>query len=327
VLLILFGALFRAADPAFAKLIAGWRDGISVGTLVRGVVGFAAVYACALGAVQLVRERRLPALRGLRRVAGPRLGLAEWVIPLAMLDGLFGIFVWVQLTVLFAGDDYVLGPGGPDYAVYARGGSVQLGVVTLLTLGVVAAVGRWVRPTSARQARLLRALGGVLCGLTLVIVASALSRLSLYADAYGFTLPRLLAYAGEAWFGITFVLLLIAGVRLRGAWLPRAVVASAVAVLIALAAVNPEAQMARTHIDRLTTDYPLDTYFLAHLSADAVDAIDRLPEPDRSCLLGVLVEDLAQPGPWYRWNHARAHARDIIAARRPGTCTWSTRYA
>ncbi|MDT5029202.1 MAG: hypothetical protein QOE61_5628 [Micromonosporaceae bacterium] len=81
----------------------------------------------------------------------------------------------------------------------------------------------------------------------LVIVAPALTRLSLYADAYGFNLPRLLAYAGEAWLGIIFVLLLIAGVRLRGAWLPRAMVVSAVAVLIALAAVNPEAQMARTY--------------------------------------------------------------------------------
>jgi Domain of unknown function (DUF4173) len=322
-LLLVFGALFRAADPAFAALTSSWRDEVSVWMLVRGLLGFAAVSAGALGVVQLVRQRPAPA--NAREVAAstahPRpglamgLGLAEWVIPLAMLDALFGVFVWVQITVLFADDGYVLAPGGPDYAEYARGGSIQLGVVALLTLGVIGAVGQWVRPHCQTHRGLLRILGGLLCGLTLVVVASGLTRLALYAGAYGFTRPRLLVYAGEVWLGIVFVLFLVAGVRLRAPWFPRAVLASAVAVLIALAAANPEARMARSHIDRLTHNYPVDLYFLSHLSADAVDAIDRLPEPQRSCALANLAQDLAVPEPWYRWNAARAHARDVLATR------------
>jgi hypothetical protein len=193
----------------------------------------------------------------------------------------------------------------------------------MLTLGVVAALGQWVRPDSELRRGLLRTLGGILCGLTLVVVASGLTRLSLYADAYGFTLPRLLVYAGEVWLGLVFVLLLLVGVRLRAAWFPRAATASAVAVLIALAAVNPEARMASTHIDRLTRSFPLDLYFLSDLSADAVDVIDRLPEPDRSCLLANLAANLAEPEPWYRWNAARAHARHVIATRpHDRTCSW-----
>ena len=105
---------------------------------------------------------------------------------------------------------------------------------------------------------LIRALGGVLCGLTLVIVASALKRLGLYADAYGFTWPRLLGFAGEVWLGLIFVLVLVAGVRLRAAWLPRATVAAAVGVLFALVAVNPEALMARTVLERYDGPYPVD---------------------------------------------------------------------
>ena len=64
--------------------------------------------------------------------------MVEWAIPLVLVDLLFGVFVWVQVTVLFGGHDYVLGTGGPDYATYARGGFAQLGVVTALTLGLVA---------------------------------------------------------------------------------------------------------------------------------------------------------------------------------------------
>ena len=93
---------------------------------------------------------------------------------------------------------------------------------------------------------LLRLLGGALCGLTLVVIASALTRLGLYADAYGFTATRLLAYAAVVWLGLVFVLVLVAGVRLRAAWLPRAtVVAAADGGAHRAGAVNPEALMAR----------------------------------------------------------------------------------
>jgi hypothetical protein len=88
--------------------------------------------------------------------------------------------------------------------------------------------------------------------------------------------------------------------------------------------VNPEDRMARSHIDRLTQDYPLDGYFLSHLSADAVDALDQLPDQERTCALRILAADLAKPESWYQWNAARAHARAVIAAGPPRqTCAWN----
>jgi hypothetical protein len=327
VLLLMFGALFSSAEPAFADLLRKWRDSVSIWTLVRAVIGFAVGCAVTLGALRLRTVTsgggRSPDGPTVRELDLPQAGLALWAIPIGMLDVLFGIFVWVQLSVLFAGDEYVLGPGGPDYAVYARDGSAQLGLVALLTLAVIAAVAVWVRPRTPVDRILLRTLAGVLCGLTLIVVASALRRLALYAGAYGFTLPRLMAFTIIAWFGVVFVLLGLAGIRLRATWFPRTAVASAVVALLALAAVNPEAQMARSHIDRLFDAYPLDEYFLSHLSADAVDALDQLPEPQRSCALRVLAKDLQQPEPWYQWNAARAHARAVISARPPReTCAW-----
>jgi hypothetical protein len=247
-----------------------------------------------------------------------RLGLAEWVIPLAMLDALFGVFVWVQITVLFAGDEFVLGPGGPDYAVYARGGSAQLGVVTVLTLGVLAVLARWAGRSSRLELGLLRLLGGVLCGLTMVIVTSALTRLNLYAHAYGFTVPRVLAFAGQVWLGLVVLLIMATGIRLRAAWLPRAVAAAAVAVLLGLVAVNPDAVIARTVLSRIDGPYAVDYGYLSTLSADAIDVLSDTSMGTRNCPWRPF--DPSDVDPWYAYNLSRAHARDIMNHRpRSGT--------
>jgi hypothetical protein len=319
VLLAVFGALFRSADPAFARLTGSMVRAFSPDSLVRAALGFVIVGMLALGATYLTANPLAPEREPAGHNGGRRLGLAEWVIPLVMLDVLFGLFVWVQITVLFAGDEFVLGPGGPDYAVYARGGSAQLGVVTILTLGVLAVLARWAGRTSRLELGLLRLLGGVLCGLTMVIVASALTRLNLYAHAYGFTVARLLAFAGQVWVGLVVLLVASAGIRLRAAWLPRAVTAAAVAVLLGLVAVNPEAVIARTVLSRLDGPYPVDYAYLSTLSTDAIDVLRDTSLETRNCPWRPV--DFT-PDPWYAYNYSRAHARDVMRQlpKRSPTC-------
>jgi len=97
---------------------------------------------------------------------------------------------------------------------------------------------------------LLRVLLGLLCCLTLVVVASALYRLHVYEQAYGFTELRLLVSFFEGWLGLVVALVLVAGVRLRGQWLPRAALLTGAATLLALAAINPDAYIAQHNVDR-----------------------------------------------------------------------------
>jgi hypothetical protein len=221
----------------------------------------------------------------------------------------------------------VMDPNGPDFAEYARTGFALLVCVTVLTLVVVAIVARLADRTLRRDRILLRGLVGALCGLTLVIVASALDRMNLYVDAYGFTGHRLLGYAVEVWLGLLLVLVIVAGWRLRTGWLPRASVAASVAVLLGVVAVNPEALMARTHANRLENGYPVDAGFLAGLSTDAAGEFAALPPGLRSCLLESLARDVPRAGdPWYRWNVSRHKARRVLARyphepSNPGSCT------
>jgi hypothetical protein len=189
---------------------------------------------------------------------------------------------------------------------------VLLVLVTMLTLAVVAALAALADRTHRRDRILLRVLGGALCGLTLVIVASALDRMDLYVSAYGFSGQRIAGYAVEAWLGLLFVLVLAAGWRLAAAWLPRAAVGAAVVVLLAVVAVNPDALMARTHAHRTTQNYPLDYTFLESLSADAAGELAKLPAQARPCLLDAIATDVDRDEPWYRFNLGKHRARAVI---------------
>jgi hypothetical protein len=311
-LLAILVPLLRSADPVFANLLDSWLrhlprlDARSVmGGIVVGGLSLPAAYYAYRGA-------RPNPVKG--EGSGRRAGL-EWLLPVGVVDLLFAVFVVVQVNVLFGGHDYVLGEGGPDYADYARSGFGQLCLVTMIALALAAGLGGLIRRRTPAQRALIRLVGGLLCLLTLVIVASALKRMLLYVDVYGFTWLRLLSFSFEIFLGLVFVLLLIAGFRLRGAWLPRATAAVAVGVLLGLVAVNPEAVMARTTIEaRLEEDRAVDLYFLRGLSADAVDEILRLPPGQRDCVLGWLREELAEPEAWYQVNLAREHARSVLAA-------------
>ena len=279
VLLLVFGSLFAAADAAFAALVPEVRVGLlPVRLIVLVLVAGVALSAAFLGAAPPRWDALTPARARPVRVA-------EWLVPIAVLDALFVTFVAVQLAVLFGGHRHVLETSGLTYAEYARSGFGQLVVVTLLTLSVVAATVRWAPQETRQQRVVLRVLLGVLCALCLVIVGSALYRLHLYEEAFGFTRLRLFMNAFETWLGVLVVLVLVAGVRLRAAWLGRAVVATAALALLTLGAVDPDGFVAERNVERYQSTGRIDVVYLQQLSADAVPAVDRLPEPVRSCVL------------------------------------------
>ena len=78
---------------------------------------------------------------------------------------------------------------------------------------------------------------------------------------------------------------------------------------------NPDRYVAHTVIGRFHQDRHLDMGYLMNLSPDAVAEIDQLPEPERSCTLVLLAEDLRRPDPWYAYNAGREQARAILRAR------------
>jgi len=279
----------------------------------------AGVTGGALAAAYL--RRRPPRFDALAPGPGRPLASWEWAVPLVLLDLLFAGFVAVQVRVLFGGEDHVRDTAGLTYANYARQGFWQLAAVTVLTLIVIAVVVRRIDRAGRRDRVLARVLLGLLCALSLVVVASALHRMSLYENEFGYTRLRLSVMAVELWLGAVFVLLLAAGVRMSGRWLPRAVLVSAVIGVLGFAALDPDGYIAGRNVDRYAETGRLDVAYLRGLSVDAVPELDRLPEPARSCALSGI--DVGSGATGFDYNAARARAHDILQARPVGPCTIS----
>jgi hypothetical protein len=314
-LLLVFGALFASADDAFAGLLARVVPRVDVGGAPRWLLVFVVVAPVGLAVAHLVA---VPPR--LTEPAEPRrpLRLVEWALPVVLLDALFALFVLVQVAVLFGGRDHVLRPGGPDFAQYARGGFWQLLLVTSLTLLVIGVVARAAPRTGPADRAAIRVLVGALAILTLVIVASATKRMGLYEEAYGYTRLRLAVSATELWLGLLFVLVLLAGVRLRTAWLPRAVLATAVVGLLAFAALNPDRFIAAQNVDRFNRTGRVDVFYLSGLSPDAAPELARLPVDRRACALDRIGGSLGdRHDSWSGYNLGRSRARAIEV---PGPC-------
>jgi hypothetical protein len=300
--LVVFGSLLASADDEFGSLVGRVFSVPSPSLAGRLLIGAGAA-AFALGVA--FAARRPPRLDRVAASEPRAVRPYEWAVPVGTLVALFTVFALVQFAALFGGRSHLSLTDGLTYATYARTGFAELVVVTVLTLGVLAAVGRWAPRSAPSQRRLVRILAGAICVFALVIVASALYRMHLYQEAYGLTRLRLIVSAFELWLGLVFALVLAAGIRLRATWLPRAVVGSAVAALFALVAINPDAYIAARNVERFEQTGQIDTSYLDGLSADAAPVLMRLPEPERSCALRSLVGDLAEGGSWTEFNLSR----------------------
>jgi hypothetical protein len=302
-----FAALFLTADAAFAA-VADSTPRPELGSLpVRAAVfGLVLVAAAALAVAATA-----PPSAGARSRSF-QLSRLEWALPLVLLDALFLTFVGVQVRVLFGGDDYVVRTTGLTYSEYARQGFWQLIAAGALTLLVVQGAARLARPRTSRERFLRDALVALLCGLTVVVVASALHRLRLYEDAYGLTRPRLAAEAFSLWLAGTFVLVVVLGAYRRGAAFPRLALVWSATALVAFSAADPDARIADRNVTRWKETGRIDTAYLSTLSADAVPALETLPTTLREEALDPIEKRLSEHEPWTSANLSRYRARRLL---------------
>jgi hypothetical protein len=243
----------------------------------------------------------------------------EWAIPLGLLNLVFAGFVAVQLAVLFGGRDHVLRTAGLTYAEYARSGFFQLVVIAALVLAVIAIAVRFADTSNARDGALLKGLLGCLCALTLVVLVSALKRLGLYEDTFGFTMLRFFVHVTIVWLGLVFLAIMVTGATSRSAWLPRGIVWMTAATLLWVNLMNPEAFVARRNIERFTQTGKIDVGYLRDLSADATPALMSLPAGLRACVLAD--QPALEDDSFWSFNLSRVRARALLASTTLGNCS------
>ncbi|MPZ68899.1 MAG: DUF4173 domain-containing protein [Actinobacteria bacterium] len=323
-LVALFGGLLLSADRAFATLAEDWlvldfRLDLIAARVVMGVVTLAGAGSLALLAPSFREDPpatlAAPNEEPHRGLLQPR----EWKMALIVLNVIFGLFVAVQLTVLFGGHSHVLTTAGLTYAEYAREGFFQLLAVAVLTLGLIAWVANSCRSDADR--RWAKVLLGILCLLTLVIIASAFKRMNLYEDAFGATRLRLTVDLAIRALAAMFCLVLLAVVRWNGRWLPRGAIAICLVAVVGFGLSNPDARIAETNVGRFEETGEIDLSYLRTLSTDALPALLELPELERHCAVGpILARVDEEPAPW-AFNLSSESARDVLEDDPPPPCS------
>lgn len=317
-----FWALFASADRAFmeltGKLIPDWDLGLVPLRFLCFGVAFVVTIAFALS-----RISGPPALLsaifdfGEKNLPSFKVGRAEWITALGLLNVLFLAFTTVQVFVLFQGHDHILETAGLTYAEYARQGFFQLLVAAALVLPIVGLA--WSRSNIKSQTDevVIKALLGMLSLLTLGIVISAVRRLGLYEEAFGFSRLRLSAHAIALWLGVLLVLLLAAGAAGRTKWLFAGILAATAGTVLIFNFMNPDAMIARRNLERFEVTGKIDHHYLSTLSPDAVPALLELPDDRAESVLSALDRHLSEPEPWSDANLSRIHARRLLHAESP----------
>jgi hypothetical protein len=317
-LVLVFGALLRQADPAFASLLR--LPEIDLENVVSHVV-VAGIFAWITSGWL---RGALVAGAGTRRRPSDEfpltLGVTEISASLGSLNALFALFVGVQLGWLFGGADVVRETTGLSVAEYARRGFFELVFVAALVFPVILGTRATIAGDDAALRR-HRRLALPLLALLGAIMLSAVLRMRLYVQYFGLTTDRLYALVGMLW--LAFVFLCMAMTVLRGWTRPFAAMAvlSAFATVFALNLVSPEALVARVDLSPSRTARPVDYKYLASLSGDAAPIVARAlagaaPSVENCrAALSMRARWISYPQHWTQWNVAAARARSVVLAQ------------
>lgn len=199
-----------------------------------------------------------------------------FVLALAAVDGLYLAFLAVQSAGLFGGPEYVERLG-VSYAEWARSGFFQMVGVTVVNLTLTLAALTLAR-REGRAWTVLRWLCAALAGESLVLLASAAWKMTLYVSAYGLSFKRLMTYWGMGMMALFLLAGLWKAVRPDFRFCKWAFPV-ALAGWVVINCVPADHLVAKNQVDRyLSGESPVVSvqYLLYGLSYDTISQLERL---------------------------------------------------
>jgi len=197
------------------------------------------------------------------------------IVILSLVNFLFATFVIIQLRYLFGSSNFVL-EQGLNFADYARQGFFQLAWVIVLSAIILLIFYRSASEHSSHIA--LKLLKVFLILQVAVIAMSALKRMNLYQDVFGFTTLRLYV---EWFIYFCVVVLTFTAVSLSINFEFRKffniVVIFGIVALCVVSSINVDRMIAKRNIDRYVNEgKELDVCYIQNLSSDALEEFKRL---------------------------------------------------
>lgn len=340
-ILLIFGGLLASADPIFADKIKNIWDIFSfekIGeTIVRTmlVVMFTWFSAGLLaeGVAPKTRTRPDPVVPWFK----PFLGSIETGVILGAVDLLFALFVTIQFQYLFGGQANITA-AGYTYSEYARRGFGELVWVALLSLGLVIVLSSVGKQQTSGQRRSFVVLSVALMAQVLVMLASAMQRLMLYENAYGFTQLRTYTHFFIPWLGVLLAAVIALILFNQRGRIGLALFIFCLGYVVTLNAVNVDGWIVHQNIaaSSLSTVKPdiqtlqnsiheFDANYVRGLSLDAVPAmVSEYQRPGQTaevrealrralaCQYAKIEQSYTEKIPWMSWGFSRIRARNLL---------------
>jgi hypothetical protein len=292
---VIFLALLTAADLIFAERVQtalSWLDLDRLADLAGRITVILLSAVFFLGAIVVAMRAPEEQRVQLKVNVQPFLGLIESLVVLGAVDLLFMLFVGIQFRYLFGGETNI-SLAGYTYSEYARRGFGELVAVGILSLALILGLAWWTKRGVRRSRLWFNSMSSLLVMLVGVILVSALTRLLLYEQAYGFTRLRTYTHVFIPWMGI--LLLIFLGL-LIGEQLKRFALAVTLVVIgfaATLNILNIDAFIVEQNGARMMDTGELDIGYLVNLSEDAVPGLIQIAQTASQEVRSDLLPELA----------------------------------
>jgi len=238
-----FALLLRNLQPQLERL--GRIDFLLLIQMVLAIPAAAYIFGLLAGSIH---DRRVD-LHIAESFVKPlrKLPAATAVTLLLLLNGLYVVFIASQLPYFFSAFRGAVPPGWESYAEFARRGFFELCVIAVLNIIILAGTHIGVEIAQRRSAA-LRALSSLLATLTLVLIATAFSKLALYIGIFGLTTQRLLPGVFLIFLAVVFIGVIVR--QRRQFSIMRLTAFTGAALLCLLCVVNTDALVANYNANR-----------------------------------------------------------------------------
>lgn len=192
---------------------------------------------------------------------------------------IYSVFFLSQLDYYLSAFSGVL-PEGLSYADYARDGFFQLSAVSTINALMILCTSVFSKHNTKRDTPIaLKIANTVLSFLTLILIATAISKMVLYIGIYGLTIKRVLSSAFMVFLAVVFIALLIKQFAKKTNVILTALI-TAVLICGTLAFADVNGVIASYNTDRYLsgTLEDFDINILTELDAPGIIALDRIAE-------------------------------------------------
>jgi len=236
---------------------------------------------------------------------------------LVVINLVYMAFTIIQISYLFSGAQTIL-PDGMTYAEYARKGFNELVVVTIINFLILLTFMHLTSKEQPRVYRMVQILLSLLTVCTGFMLFSAYFRLSLYEEAYGYTVSRLLAHAFMLFLFVLFGIALVKIWR-DGISLIKYYAITGIAAYLLLNYINIDVMIAKNNISRYQESGRIDADYLTRLSYDAVPYLVPLLEDQgvaESIKYGLdeMREEIEDDESWQSFNLSEYRAKKLLDA-------------